>query len=110
MFACMGFIFLSLLELAAVAFQDKLNEIHVRRLQKVEKMMTTLSDRTAPSDAWEKSMIIPSRKAKQRLTYKLLKGLKSFDTPGMTIDKYSSILFPFAFACFNVCYWGYYLR
>lgn len=102
MFACLGFIFLSLLELAAVAFNDKLEEVrHRRKLSKKSK--ATVNDALQALDVLEKNLSATAN-GKSVLTKK-----KQTKTPtGVKIDKIASIIFPLGFLGFNIVYWGYY--
>lgn len=107
MFACMGFIFLSLLELAAVAFNDKLIEMKTRRKSPDEKT-ASVNEALYALDVLEKTLLSSTSATKSALLKCKRKPLR---TPvGVKIDKFASIMFPMAFLCFNIIYWVYYLQ
>lgn len=96
MFACVGFIFLSLLELAVVAFHDKLQDMDKKRRYSIHdtelmELNVTMNDN---HHGKRKSRVkVGSRRS----------------VVGINIDRASSLLFPLAFAVFNICYWAYYV-
>ncbi|EYB81150.1 hypothetical protein Y032_0390g536 [Ancylostoma ceylanicum] len=91
MFSCVGFIFFSLIELAIVAYNDKMDDQRLRG-----------SGMSLPSSNGNCSAI---RRSVAEISLRRSKGSEL----GASIDKAASIGFPVAFAMFNVGYWGYYL-
>lgn len=91
MFSCVGFIFFSLIELAIVAYNDKIDD------QRLRGSGISLSAANGNSSAIRRSIA--------EITLRRSKGSEL----GAAIDKFASIAFPIAFAIFNMTYWVYYM-
>lgn len=128
MFACLGFIFMSLLEMAVVAFHDKVQDLREKRKQKNPNQnsvdlemfdMNSLELMNHGDHVAEKLHLTSNsflnghavgpitgsfKRRRKNVTKKEEKS-----NAGVMIDRVSSLLFPAAFAVFNVCYWGYYV-
>lgn len=122
MFACIGFIFLSLLELAVVAFCDKRQDLKIKN-----KHYPTPAECTAKSEAesfdsnWVE-LTIHSEDSYDKAVQQLANGDLNAHAAvallgrsnrtrniGALIDRVSSFLFPVLFVLFNAFYWGYYI-
>ncbi|WKY06894.1 hypothetical protein Q1695_006794 [Nippostrongylus brasiliensis] len=91
MFSCVGFIFFSLIELAIVAYNDKIDD------QRLRGTGLSISSSNGNSSAMKRSIA--------EITLRRSKGSEL----GASIDKAASIAFPIAFALFNMGYWTYYM-
>uniref|UniRef100_A0A914VCI7 Uncharacterized protein n=1 Tax=Plectus sambesii TaxID=2011161 RepID=A0A914VCI7_9BILA len=117
MFTCVGFIFFSLLELAIVAYNDKMNDIKARaagkerRMSNVAGMMlrSTIRDPRECGTSRDSSSVRNGETLPLQIEEKKSTRWQQHDGIGGTIDHMSSIAFPTAFATFNVVYWTYYL-
>ncbi|KAE9415899.1 hypothetical protein Angca_000400, partial [Angiostrongylus cantonensis] len=85
------FIFCSLIELAIVAYNDKMGD------QRLRSTSIPISTSNGSCSALRKSIA--------EITMRQSKG----NELGAAIDKTASIAFPVAFALFNMGYWAYYL-
>lgn len=122
MFACIGFIFLSLLELAVVAFCDKRQDLKLKNEHRRTSTECAADSAANSCDLNWVELTINStdsyEKAVQQLTNgglnanaasALLGRSKQARNIGALIDRVSSFLFPVLFVLFNVFYWGYYM-
>ncbi|CAI4231819.1 unnamed protein product [Auanema sp. JU1783] len=89
MFSCVGFIFFSLIELAIVAYNDKMED------QKVRTTRLSIGQMNGQYTRRSIAEVCASRNKGSEL--------------GAAIDRVASIAFPAAFALFNFVYWTYYL-
>uniref|UniRef100_A0A1I7UIM2 Neurotransmitter-gated ion-channel ligand binding domain protein n=1 Tax=Caenorhabditis tropicalis TaxID=1561998 RepID=A0A1I7UIM2_9PELO len=96
MFSCVGFIFFSLIELAIVAYNDKM---HDQRLREARCSVGNLNSNGMGHPNLE------SRRSFVELSARRAKGSEL----GASIDRVASMLFPTMFALFNLVYWSYYL-
>ncbi|EFO89988.1 CRE-LGC-52 protein [Caenorhabditis remanei] len=96
MFSCVGFIFFSLIELAIVAYNDKM---HDQRLREARCSVGNLNSNRVGHPNLE------SRRSFVELSARRAKGSEL----GASIDRVASMLFPTMFALFNLVYWSYYL-
>ncbi|XGW29335.1 hypothetical protein V3C99_008838 [Haemonchus contortus] len=92
MFSCVGFIFFSLIELAIVAYNDKIADQRIRG-----------AAGRSISTANGSSLAI--RRSIAEISLRRTKGSEL----GAAIDKAASIAFPIAFGVFNMAYWLYYM-
>ncbi|CAJ0565240.1 unnamed protein product, partial [Mesorhabditis spiculigera] len=121
MFSCVGFIFFSLVELAIVAYNDKMEDQRLR-----EYRMTSLGHIFQQNgNGPERTSSLMHRRSTQLLMMDQRPHIKlSEDSPapspppfrklrrndlGASIDRVASMGFPAAFAIFNMVYWTYYL-
>ncbi|KAK6746848.1 hypothetical protein RB195_000226 [Necator americanus] len=91
MFSCVGFIFFSLIELAIVAYNDKMDD------QRLKGFGIPLPNSNGNCSAIRRSVA--------EISVRKSKGSEL----GAAIDRAASIAFPVAFAMFNLAYWAYYL-
>ncbi|CAB60529.3 Ligand-gated ion channel 50 [Caenorhabditis elegans] len=96
MFSCVGFIFFSLIELAIVAYNDKM---HDQRLREVRCSVGNLNSNGIGQ------YNSTTRRSFVELSARRAKGSEL----GASIDRVASMLFPTMFALFNLVYWAYYL-
>ncbi|EFO90157.1 hypothetical protein CRE_23257 [Caenorhabditis remanei] len=90
------FIFFSLIELAIVAYNDKM---HDQRLREARCSVGNLNSNGVGHPNLE------SRRSFVELSARRAKGSEL----GASIDRVASMLFPTMFALFNLVYWSYYL-
>ncbi|CAD6187285.1 unnamed protein product [Caenorhabditis auriculariae] len=127
MFGCVGFIFLSLVELAVVGFADKLDakrRRHMRYVKSKEQMMmrsdseqqwlSRLAEGTPVnsnvSNANKDGNGNLRRKKSEEKRQKLLLQMENpLHVNGEKIDEISAKLFPLLFTAFNIFYWFYYI-
>ncbi|VDL72586.1 unnamed protein product [Nippostrongylus brasiliensis] len=118
MFGCVGFIFLSLVELAVVGFADKLDakrkrynrtiENAVMRCNSEQQWLSRLHKANfseGPDSTGHAQSKRPDEKAR-RMYVQLENPLH---VNGERIDEISAKLFPLLFTAFNIFYWFYYI-
>ncbi|CAB3410033.1 unnamed protein product [Caenorhabditis bovis] len=93
MFSCVGFIFCSLIELAIVAYNDKMQDQRLREAQE------------APYSNILANGNVQRQPSKNRFSAANRKGSEF----GAAVDRVASMAFPTMFALFNLVYWSYYL-
>ncbi|CAO4372316.1 unnamed protein product [Caenorhabditis nigoni] len=98
MFSCVGFIFFSLIELAIVAYNDKM---HDQRLREARCSVGNLNSNGMGGGHPN----LESRRSFVEISARRAKGSEL----GASIDRVASMLFPTMFALFNLVYWSYYL-
>ncbi|UMM26511.1 hypothetical protein L5515_010179 [Caenorhabditis briggsae] len=98
MFSCVGFIFFSLIELAIVAYNDKM---HDQRLREARCSVGNLNSNGMSGGHPN----LESRRSFVEISARRAKGSEL----GASIDRVASMLFPTMFALFNLVYWSYYL-
>lgn len=119
MFACIGFIFLSLLELAVAAMYEK--RIYFKNKNKHSR--TPVKTGSESNDlnliemngnsigSYEKA--VHNTLTNGDLNVSIADGLSEHSKPakhiGALIDRASRVLFPVVFTIFNAFYWGYYM-
>ncbi|CAJ0602273.1 unnamed protein product [Cylicocyclus nassatus] len=91
MFGCVGFIFFSLVELAIVAYNDKMDD------QRLRSSSVSGPSSNGTSSGFRRSVV--------EMSMHRTRG----DHLSAAIDKAASVAFPVGFAIFNVCYWVYYV-
>ncbi|CAL2048957.1 unnamed protein product [Caenorhabditis brenneri] len=130
MFGCVGFIFLSLVELAVVGFADKLEAKRRRHNRCKEQLMMrsdseqqwlsrlsgqrpqiteTNSDATHTIQINDGNGNVRRRKSEEKRQKLLLQMESPIFVNGEKIDEISAKLFPLLFTAFNIFYWFYYI-
>jgi len=119
MIACVAFIFSSLVELAVVAYHDKLEELRAqhtddplpgRRGSKPQTVVvTSIEEGLARNFAAAGNLGAMQRKLACQKQNDLNARQKRQSLLSAKIDRISSIFFPLSFAAFNVCYWSYFM-
>lgn len=115
------FIFSSLLELALIGYIDGLNYQRLRSpaLAEVGEKLASCSDaagvvplfslrRPIPTGAELRKLMQPLRRASTTLQQSRISLLRCCSYNVDRIDRFSAVVFPCAFAVFNVFYWFYY--
>uniref|UniRef100_A0A8R1DLF8 Uncharacterized protein n=1 Tax=Caenorhabditis japonica TaxID=281687 RepID=A0A8R1DLF8_CAEJA len=99
MFSCVGFIFFSLIELAIVAYNDKMHDQRLREARcSTGNIANILQNGMGRNNQ-------ASRRSFVEISARRAKGSEL----GASIDRVASMLFPTMFALFNLIYWSYYL-
>uniref|UniRef100_A0A8R1DLC9 Neur_chan_memb domain-containing protein n=1 Tax=Caenorhabditis japonica TaxID=281687 RepID=A0A8R1DLC9_CAEJA len=130
MFGCVGFIFLSLVELAVVGFADKLEAKRRRHNRYKEQLMMrsdseqqwlsrlsgqrpqvaeTNTDSTHTIQINDGNGNVRRRKSEEKRQKLLIHMESPMYVNGERIDEISAKLFPLLFTAFNIFYWFYYI-
>ncbi|XP_069955929.1 gamma-aminobutyric acid receptor subunit beta isoform X3 [Cherax quadricarinatus] len=109
---CFVMVFASLLEYAAVGYMGKRIQMRKNRILAIQKMAE--QRKAATLDHSHASQDHPDHAPKQTMIYEFPlrpHGLnKLYGCSPSDIDKYSRIVFPVCFVCFNLMYWIIYLH
>ncbi|CAD6191340.1 unnamed protein product [Caenorhabditis auriculariae] len=95
MFSCVGFIFCSLIELAIVAYNDKMEDQRMRGSR--HSLSNAFVNGSTPMPYSSRRNVMENAR-KPRLA-----------DLSASLDRVASMAFPAAFAVFNLAYWTYYL-
>ncbi|KAK6061679.1 Neurotransmitter-gated ion-channel transmembrane region, partial [Cooperia oncophora] len=116
MFGCVGFIFLSLVELAVVGFADKLDAKRKRYSRSMEHAVMRIVDNRSPLATGVPLLVAPEgngntqRKRSEEKSRRMYVHVEHpVHVNGERIDEISAKLFPLLFTAFNIFYWFYYI-
>ena len=108
---CFFMVFAALLEYASVGYVTKRILVRKLRFEKLQKIGTTILTQWKNKRTTSNNAVLSNKVSDQHATRKLIQDIDTiYGMRGSDIDKYSRVIFPVTFFCFQLTYWIIYLH